>query len=168
MTRSPRLGLSLALKRFTMSEHKAIISWKRTGPDFLQGRYSREHTWTFDGGITISASPSPDVVPIPFSNPANVDPEEAFVAAISSCHMLTFLFLASRQGIQVDSYHDESIGLMTKNYRGVPWVSLVTLRPKIVFGGERQPTAADVEGLHHLTHEQCFIANSVKTKIMVQ
>src|SRR5476649_1915863 len=109
-----------------MSEHKATVSWRRTSSDFLTGKYSREHVWTFDGGVTVPASPSPTVVPAPWSNPANVDPEEAFVAAISSCHMLTFLFLASRAGFQVDSYRDEAVGVMTKNERDVPWVSTVT------------------------------------------
>src|SRR5215210_998015 len=98
-----------------MSEHKAIIHWQRTSPDFLKGKYSREHTWTFDGGFSMAASPSPSVVPVPFSNPAHVDPEEAFVASVSSCHMLTFLYLASKQGFQLDSYQDEAIGVMTKN-----------------------------------------------------
>jgi len=150
-----------------MAEHKAVISWQRTSPDFLKGKYSREHTWTFDGGLTVPASPSPSVVPAPWSNPANVDPEEAFVAAISSCHMLTFLYLAAKQGFQVDSYHDEAIGVTTKNERGVPWVSAVTLHPKIVYGGEKTPTPAEVERLHHLSHEQCFIANSIKTEVVV-
>ena len=95
-----------------MSEHKATITWVRQGPDFLRGQYSREHTWTFDGGFAVPASPSPSGVPAPYSNPANVDPEEAFVAAISSCHMLTFLFLASRQGFQVESYRDDAVGVM--------------------------------------------------------
>src|SRR5947208_11516340 len=101
-----------------MAAHKytATIVWKsRPMDDFLKGKYSREHTWTFDGGVTVPASSSPSVVPLPYSNPANVDPEEAFVAAISSCHMLTFLFLASRAGFQVDSYSDEAVGLVTKN-----------------------------------------------------
>src|SRR6187397_2767712 len=110
-----------------MSEHKVTIRWKSSVPDFLKGKYSREHTWTFDGGATVSASPSPSVVPAPYSNPALVDPEEAFVASISSCHMLTFLYLASKQGFQIDSYEDEAVGMMTKNENGVPWVSLVTL-----------------------------------------
>src|SRR6058998_2604454 len=116
-----------------MSELKAIIEWQRTGPDFLKGRYSREHTWKFDGGVTVPASPSPSVVPAPYSNPASVDPEEAFVAAVSSCHMLTFLYLACQQGLQVDSYNDEAVGMMAKNERGVPWIGAVTLSPKIVF-----------------------------------
>lgn len=125
-----------------MPTHKATISWKRTSPEFLKGKYSREHSWTFDGGLTITASPSPSVVPAPYSNPAHVDPEEAYVASISSCHMLTFLFIASRQGFQVDSYEDEAIGAMTKNEKGVPWVSSVTLHPKIAYSGEKLPTPA--------------------------
>src|ERR1700685_3313808 len=116
-----------------MSEHKAIISWQRTSPDFLSGKYAREHTWSFDGGLTVAASPSPSVVPAPYSNPANVDPEEAFVAAISSCHMLVYLHLASRQNFQVDSYDDEAVGVMAKNEQGRAWISAVTLHPKIVY-----------------------------------
>ncbi|HEY3854169.1 MAG TPA: OsmC family protein [Verrucomicrobiae bacterium] len=151
-----------------MSEHKATVSWKFAQGDFPKGKYSREHTWTFDGGLTVPASPSPSVVPTPWSNPTNVDPEEAFVASISSCHMLTFLYLASQKGFQVDSYVDEAIGSMTKNEKGVPWVSSVTLHPKITYSGSPHPTAADEETLHHSAHEQCFIANSVKTNILVE
>ena len=150
-----------------MSEYRATIKWQRTSPDFLKGRYSREHTWNFDGGVTVPASASPHVVPAPWSNPACVDPEEAFVAAISSCHMLTFLFLASKQGFQIDRYEDEAVGTMTKNEQGVPWMSAVMLHPKIAFSGEKIPTAAEQEHLHHLSHEQCYIANSVKTEIKV-
>ena len=150
-----------------MSEHKATIRWQNTSPDFLKGKYSREHTWTFDGGFTMPASPSPSVVPVPYSNPAHVDPEEAFVASISSCHMLTFVYLAGRQGFQVDSYDDAAVGVMTKNEKGVPWMSRVTLNPKIVYSGEKKPTPADEEHLHHLAHEQCYIANSVKTEVVV-
>jgi organic hydroperoxide reductase OsmC/OhrA len=149
-----------------MSQHKATISWKRKGPDFLLGKYSREHTWTFDGGVTVPASPSPAVVPVPWSNPANVDPEEAYVASISSCHMLTFLHLACGKGFMVDSYDDEAVGVMAKNEKGVPWVAEVTLHPRIVYG-VKQPTPAEAEQLHHTAHEQCFIANSVKTRIVV-
>lgn len=150
-----------------MSEHTAIIDWKRTSQDFLIGKYSREHTWTFDGGITVPASPSPSVVPTPYSNPANVDPEEAFVAAISSCHMLTYLYLAYQQGFQVDSYHDKAVGVMTKNARGTPWVSTVTLHPQITYSGDKQPSTADEVHLHHFAHEQCFIANSIKTEVII-
>jgi organic hydroperoxide reductase OsmC/OhrA len=151
-----------------MSEHKATVRWALPGgADFLKGRYSREHTWTFDGGVTVPASPSPGVVPAPYSNPAGVDPEEAYVASISSCHMLTYLFVASRQGFLVERYEDEAVGVMRKNERGAIWVSAVTLNPKIVYGGEKRPCADDEERLHHLAHEQCFIANSVKTEITV-
>src|SRR5436309_1778871 len=132
-----------------MSEHKAIIRWKRTSEEFLRGKYSREHTWTFDGGLTVPASPSPSVVPAPYSNPANVDPEEAYVASISSCHMLTFLYLASRAGFEIQSYDDEAVGVMAKNEKGVPWISAVTLKPKIVYSGAKHPTPADEEKLHH-------------------
>lgn len=150
-----------------MSEHKATISWKRNGADFLKGQYSREHTWAFDGGVIVPASSSPSVVPAPYSNAAHVDPEEAYVAAISSCHMLTFIYLASRQGFQVDSYDDEAIGAMTKNERKVPWISSVTLNPRIVYGGAKQPTPEEEAHLHHAAHEQCFIANSIKTEVTV-
>jgi organic hydroperoxide reductase OsmC/OhrA len=150
-----------------MSEHKSTIKWQRTSPDFLKGKYSREHTWTFDGGVIIPASSSPSVVPVPFSNPAHVDPEEAFVASISSCHMLTFLYLAAKQGFQIDSYEDEATGVLTKNEKGVPWMSLVTLNPKIIYSGDKLPTPADEKQLHHLAHEQCYIANSIKTEVSV-
>jgi len=152
-----------------MSEHIAIISWKRTGleTDFFKGKYSREHTWTFDGGMTVQASPS-SIVPLPYSNPAFVDPEEAFVAAASSCHMLTFVHVASRRGFQVDSYDDRSVGLLAKNEKGIPWVSTVVLHPKIVFGGAKIPTAPELEQLHHLAHEQCFIANSIKSEVKIE
>jgi organic hydroperoxide reductase OsmC/OhrA len=151
-----------------MSEHKATITWQRTSPEFLKGKYSREHSWTFDGGLTVPASASPSVVPAPYSNPACVDPEEAFVTSISSCHMLTFLYLASQQGFQVDSYKDEAVGVMTKSEKGVPWISLVTLHPNIEYSGGKPPTPADEERLHHLAHEQCFIANSIKTEVKVR
>lgn len=150
-----------------MSDHRAKIHWQRTGEDFFKGRFSREHTWTFDGGITLTASASPSVVPAPYSNAAGVDPEEAFVAAIASCHMLTFLYLASRAKFQVDRYEDEAVGVMTKNERGIPWVNMVTLQPKIVYGGDTSPTPADEERLHHEAHDQCFIANSVKTQVVI-
>jgi len=150
-----------------MSEYKATIKWQRTSPDFPKGEYSREHAWTFDGGVTVPASASPSVVPVPFSNPAHVDPEEAFVATISSCHMLTFLYLASKQGFQIDSYEDESVGVTTKNEKGVPWISLVTLNPKIVYSGDKKPSPPAEKDLHHLAHQQCYIANSVKTEITV-
>jgi organic hydroperoxide reductase OsmC/OhrA len=151
-----------------MSEHKAIIHWQRGDADFLGGKYSREHTWTFDGGITVAASASPSVVPVPYSNPANVDPEEAFVAAVSSCHMLTFIYLAQKQRFQVDAYRDNAVGHMTKNEKGVPWISSIELNPEINYSGAKIPSPAEEERLHHLAHEQCFIANSIKTEVRVK
>jgi organic hydroperoxide reductase OsmC/OhrA len=148
-------------------EHKAIISWRTSGGDFTRGRYSREHTWSFDGGLTVPASSSPAVVPTPLSNPAHVDPEEAFVASLSSCHMLTFLHLARLAGFQVDSYDDHAVGHMSPNDKGVPWVSNVTLNPKIVYGGDRRPSPEEEAHLHHQAHEQCFISQSVRTEVTV-
>lgn len=152
-----------------MSEHIATIDWKRnvSGAEFLKGRYSREHTWTFDGGLIVPASPAAVNVPGPYSNPAHVDPEEAFVAAISSCHFLTYVWLACKDGFQVVGYHDTAVGRMAKNETGALWVSEVVLHVKIEYDGEKIATAADEERLHHLAHEQCFIAKSVKTKISV-
>lgn len=150
-----------------MSQHTATIRWQNSGPDFAKGRYSREHTWSFDGGQIVPASPSPHVVPAPWSNTASVDPEEAFVAAIASCHMLTFLWLASKEGFVADRYEDEAAGVMAKNERGVPWVSEVTLRPCILWSGPRQPAPPDIARLHHEAHEQCFIAQSIKTRVKV-
>ena len=152
-----------------MAEHKATVRWTLPGnaEAFLKGRYSREHTWTFDGGVTVPASPAPSVVPVPYSNPAAVDPEEAYVASIASCHMLTFLYVAMREGFVVERYEDDAVGVMRKNERGAIWVAAVTLHPRIVYGGEKRPTAADVDHLHQLAHEQCFIASSVKTEITV-
>ena len=150
-----------------MSEHKALIRWQCDTPDFLRGKYSRAHTWTFDGGVTVPASSAPSSVPVPLSNPANVDPEEAFVASLSSCHMLTFLWFALRGGFQVDSYEDEAVGVMTKNEQGKMWISKVTLHPKIVYGGDKRPEAGQEAELHHAAHADCFIANSVKTDVVV-
>lgn len=151
-----------------MSTHKAIVNWKSASPEFLKGNYSREHTWTFDGGVIVPASASPSVVPAPWANPSHVDPEEAFVAAVSSCHMLTYLHVACRQGFQVDSYHDEAIGAMTRNEHGRLWVSSVTLHPQVAYSGDKRPTPQDEERLHHMAHAECFIANSIKTEVTVK
>lgn len=151
-----------------MSEHRATIRWAHSGGDFLKGMYSREHSWSFDGGTTVPASSSPLVVPKPYSNESHVDPEEAFVASIASCHMLTFLYVAAKAGVQIERYEDEAVGTMTKNEQGVPWVSTVILRPRITYGGATPAAEADEDLLHHAAHRQCFIANSVKTTIVVQ
>ncbi|HET9622157.1 MAG TPA: OsmC family protein [Kofleriaceae bacterium] len=151
-----------------MAEHRATIDWQSTATpaDFVKGRYARGHTWSFDGGITIAGSPSPSVVPAPWSTPAAVDPEEAYVAAIASCHMLSFLYVAAKAGFVVTAYRDEAIGVMAKNARGQAWVSKVTLAPAIAYG-DKAPSADELAHLHHLAHEECFIANSVNTEIVV-
>jgi organic hydroperoxide reductase OsmC/OhrA len=149
-----------------MSQHRARISWNGTG-DFLKGKFSREHSWTFDGGLVVPASSSPSVVPAPYSNPANIDPEEAFVASLSSCHMLTFIYLAYKGGFLVESYDDDAVGVLTKNDKGVPWISEVVLNPAVRYGGDKRPTAEQEEALHHAAHEQCFISQSVKTAVRV-
>jgi organic hydroperoxide reductase OsmC/OhrA len=151
-----------------LSEHKAVIRWTHSQGDFLKGTYSREHSWTFDGGVTVPASSSPAAVRIPFSNPANVDPEEAYVASLSSCHMLTYLYIASRKGFEISSYEDEAVGMLTKNEHGILWVSSVVLHPRITYAGPKTPTREEVDQMHHAAHEQCFIANSVKTDIKVE
>ena len=148
-----------------MSEHRATISWQRTSEEFLKGRYSREHVWKFDGGATVPASPSPSVVPAPFSNAANVDPEEAYVASLTSCHMLFFVDFARRKGFVVDSYEDEAVGTLSKNDAGQMWISKVVMHPRIKFSGDKTPSAQDENQLHHDAHKACFIANSVRTEI---
>jgi organic hydroperoxide reductase OsmC/OhrA len=148
-------------------EYRATVRWTRGEAAFSDNRYSRGHTWSFDGGIEVPGSSSPAVVPPPLSNENAVDPEEAFVAAISSCHMLTFLAIAAKKRFVVDSYEDRALGVMTKNEDGKLFVSGVTLDPHIVFSGERQPTPEQIADMHHLAHQECFIANSVLTEIVV-
>ena len=148
-------------------QYRASVKWSRSGAAFTDQRYSRGHTWSFDGGVTVPASSSPLSVKLPYSVTEAVDPEEAFVVALASCHMLTFLWVASRQGFLVESYEDDAVGAMTKNERRVSWVSAVTLHPRIVYGGDRRPSPEDEGRLHHEAHEQCFIANSVRTQITV-
>lgn len=149
-----------------MSNHTACVEWTMGEGDFVSGRYSREHRWTFDGGAVVQASPTPAVVPEPFSNPACVDPEEAFVAAVASCHMLTFLHIAGRAGFSVIGYRDEAVGTMTKNAQGAYWISEITLNPAIEYAGNA-PTEAELDDLHDQAHEQCFIANSIRTEVLV-
>lgn len=152
-----------------MTVHEATVRWRFDGEPraFRQGQYSRAHTWTFDGGLCLLASPSPAVVKPPHSDPSAVDPEEAFVASVSSCHMLTFLYLAHRRGFEVRGYEDRALGTMTKNERGVPWVSRVVLRPHVTYGS-RAPSADEEAALHERAHAECFIANSVRTDIVVE
>jgi organic hydroperoxide reductase OsmC/OhrA len=149
-----------------MSEHRAHIRWQHDGGDFLKRQYSRVHSWTFDGGVTVPASAAPANVPAPYSDASNVDPEEAYVAAISSCHMLVFLFLAAKEGIDVRSYEDEAVGRMTQTERGVTWVSHVDLHPRVAYA-DASPSAEKEAELHHRAHEGCYVANSVRTEIRV-
>jgi organic hydroperoxide reductase OsmC/OhrA len=151
-----------------MSTHIATVSWAlKPDEDFARGRYSRAHTLCFDGGVTVLGSASPSVVPLPWSDPAGVDPEELFVAALSSCHMLTFLDLARRAGFRITAYADTAEGVMTKNDHGAHWVSAVTLRPAITYEGP-SPAEAEETGLHEAAHHACFIANSVRTAVRVE
>src|SRR6266550_8621124 len=148
-----------------MSEYQTVVEWSRDGAAFTDNRYSRGHRWQFDGGVDVSASSSPHVVPLPLSVAAAVDPEEAFVAALSSCHMLWFLSIAAAGGFVVNSYRDDAVGVMAKNNDGKLAMALVTLRPDVVFECERTPTTHEIHTMHHKSHEQCFIANSVKTEV---
>jgi organic hydroperoxide reductase OsmC/OhrA len=150
-----------------MAEHGATISWTRGEAKFIDNRYSREHRWRFDGGAQVLASASPHVVRAPLSNPAGVDPEEAFVASLSSCHMLWFLSLAAEAGWVVDSYVDDAVGVMAKNAEGRLAMTRVTLRPLVAFSG-RSPSRAELDALHHRAHEECFLANSVKTEVVTE
>jgi organic hydroperoxide reductase OsmC/OhrA len=149
-----------------MSSHDARISWATDG-NFASGKYSRRHEWRFDGGAVVTGSSSPHVVRPPLSDPAGVDPEEALVAAVSSCHMLWFLSLAHDQGFEVASYVDEASGAMGRIGEGRFALTRIALRPQIVFTG-RQPSADELEQLHHEAHERCFIANSLKTEVVVE
>ncbi|KWT99558.1 peroxiredoxin [Vibrio toranzoniae] len=152
-----------------MSEYGAVIRWKKAEDEaFSDNQYSRGHTWEFDGGVTVPASSSPHVVPLPLSVAENVDPEEAYIAALSSCHMLTFLGIAAKQKYVIGSYVDDAAGVLEEDESGRLSVTKVTLRPEIVFLGTKQPTAKQIEKLHHLAHKNCFIANSVKTDIVVE
>ena len=150
-----------------MSTYSALISWSRGDDDFLANRYSRAHSWEFDGGLKVPASASPHIVPLPWSRQENVDPEEAFVAALSSCHMLFYLSIAAELGYQVDSYRDHAEGRMAKSAQGRYAISEVTLNPSVVHSGESVPDKKAQHSIHHEAHDQCFIANSVKTVIKI-
>lgn len=149
-----------------MSTHTAFVAWQRGEQEaFTDQRYSRRHEWRFDGGARVPASASPSVVPVPMSDPAGVDPEEAFVASLSSCHLLWFLSLAAGDGWTVDHYEDEAEGRMGRDAQGRIVITSVTLRPLCRFGAGKQPSAAELHALHHRAHEACFIANSVRCEV---
>ncbi|MDP5147210.1 OsmC family protein [Shewanella sp. ULN5] len=152
-----------------MSEYFAKVKWVRASDAlYVDNQYSRGHEWIFDGGITVPASSSPHVVPLPYSVAANVDPEEAFVASLSSCHMLFFLSIAAKRQYVVDTYIDDAVGIMAKDSEGRMSMTLVTLKPFVQFSGDKQPTLEQLEKMHHQAHEQCFIANSVKTQVVTE
>ena len=150
-------------------EYSATVEWRRQAAEkFSDNRYSRAHRWCFDGGAVVAASSSPLVVPLPYSAPANVDPEEGFIAALSSCHMLFFLSYAARRGLVVESYEDQALGVMGRNEHGKEAMLKVRLRPRIVFSGDKTPTVEEIETLHHRSHEDCYLANSVRTEVVVE
>jgi len=152
-----------------VSEYRAQIVWERApDEDFPSNRYSRRHEMRFDGGAVVAGSSSPHSVPLPMSDASAVDPEEAFVASLSSCHMLWFLAIAAKRKYCVDRYFDAAVGVMEKNAQGKVAVTRVTLRPEVTFSGDKQPTRADIEHLHHTAHDECYIANSVKTEVLCE
>jgi len=148
-----------------MSTHQATIHWQRGQDTFTDNRYHRAHQWRFDGGTVVPASSSPHVVRAPLSDPSAVDPEEAYIAALSSCHMLWFLSIAAEHGLCVDSYEDQAEGVMAHNERGQEVMTRVTLKPVVGFSGTQAPDASLVHDLHHRAHAACYLANSVKTVI---
>jgi len=147
-----------------MSEHTVTIEWKRETPDFTYQSYNRDHDWTFDGGVTVRASAAPAYL----GSESCVDPEEAFVASLSSCHMLTFLAIAAKKRFVVDGYRDRAVGVLDKDPSGRLAIVRVTLRPEVAFGGEKTPTPEELHVLHDQAHHGCFIANSVKTEVVVE
>jgi len=151
-----------------MAHHEARISWARGSAAFTDNRYSRGHVWQFDGGVEVQASSSPSVVPLPYSLANAVDPEEAFVASLSSCHMLWFLSFAVKERLRVDAYVDNAVGVLAKNEAGKLMMTRVTLRPEVTFSGARVPTREEIEKLHHAAHEACFLATSVKTDVVCE
>lgn len=149
-----------------MSLYHATVSWLRNNEAFIDNKYSRAHQWEFQGDTKVAASASSHIVPIPYSVPENVDPEEAFVASLSSCHMLFFLSIAAKKKLVVDLYRDTAEGVLEKNKNNKMAMTKVVLNPEIKFSG-KQPSAELIDKIHHLAHQECFIANSVKTKIEI-
>ena len=146
-------------------QYTSKITWTRNEAVFSDNRYSRKHIWQFDGGIEVRASSSPQVVRLPMSEAAAVDPEEAFVASLASCHMLWFLDIAARAGFIIDSYVDDAVGTLAKNSDGKFAMTVVTLKPHVIFSGEKRPLNDDIQRMHHQAHKECFIANSVKSEV---
>jgi organic hydroperoxide reductase OsmC/OhrA len=148
-----------------MSHYSAETLWERKDANFLDNRYSRRHLLRFDGGLEVPGSSSPSVVPLPMSDASALDPEEAFVSALSSCHMLWFLTMAVKRKFRVDRYFDVATGVMEKNAEGKVAMTVVTLHPEVTFSGDHLPSREELDKMHHDAHEACFIANSVKTDV---
>ena len=151
-----------------MSTYTATVAWRRGEQVYTDGKYSRAHRWRFDGGVDVPGSSSPHVVKPPLSDESAVDPEEAFVASLASCHLLFFLDFARRAGFRIDAYEDNAEGVLAKDAEGRLAMTVVTLRPKVAFSGEKTPTREEIDQLHHKSHDACFIANSVKTEIRIE
>jgi organic hydroperoxide reductase OsmC/OhrA len=148
--------------------YNVTIYWgKKSDEIFVDNKYSRFHTWTFDGGIEVAASSSPHIVPLPMSIESAVDPEEAFVGSVSSCHLLTFLSMAAEKNYIVESYVDHAEGILGKNNEKKLAMTKITLNPKVIFAGTTIPSREQIDELHHLAHAECFISNSVKTEITI-
>ncbi len=148
-----------------MGHHTATVAWDRGDQDFLDRRYSRRHALRFDGGAEVVGSSAPEMVPVPLSDPAGVDPEEAFVASLSSCHMLWFLAIAAKRGFRVDRYLDAAEGALGRDAAGRTCMTVVTLHPEVSWSGDPHPTREQVEAMHHEAHLECYIANSVTTEV---
>ncbi|HEY1724448.1 MAG TPA: OsmC family protein [Steroidobacteraceae bacterium] len=151
-----------------MAQYSAEVIWERGDAAFTDNRYSRRHRWRFDGGLEVPGSSSPHSVPVPLSDPTAADPEEALIAALSSCHMLWFLAIAGKRKFRVDRYRDQATGVLSKNAAGKYFVSTVTMHPEVQFSGDSLPTREQVEAMHHSAHEECYIANSVITQIAIE
>ena len=162
--RNPRLKTWANVLYGGMSEHKITLTWKRGDAPFEYQKYPRDHTWKFDGGHEMQASAAPAYL----GNPKYVDPEEAYVASLSSCHMLTFLAVACKKKFVLDEYVDEAVGYMEKNAEGKLAITRVVLRQKTKFSGEKQPSKQELDEMNHAAHEQCFIASSVKTEVTIE
>lgn len=151
-----------------MSEYVATVEWNRGEQPFLDNRYSRAHDWRFDGGAVVRGSSAPSSVPLPMSDASAVDPEEALVAAVSSCHMLFFLAYAAKGGFTIDRYVDNAVGTMSRDERGKMSITEIVLRPAVDWSGDKRPDAAELESLHHRSHEACYIANSIRAEVRVE
>jgi organic hydroperoxide reductase OsmC/OhrA len=150
-----------------MSNYSATIEWTRKDAVFTDNKYSRAHHWHFDGGVSVLASSSPKVVPLPLSIEKAVDPEEAFIASVASCHMLWFLSIAAKKKFCIESYTDRATGVMQKNANGKLAITEITLNPFVQFIGEIVPNAETILDMHHKAHDECFIANSILTEIKI-